>query len=223
MAGKAHVRLADFREHTVAVGMDLVTGRAGQPAALVFAAVPVAALTIAVAADTGFDLQFNGGRAACAEVHVHQGTCGGAFGIADVRLAGSVAGLAARGACVRLDAVRGLVDRQHRLRFGFVMAAGADRVALQRAVRFVSPRCGRPTDGQCQTEYYQHVPEYFHRSLLAHFVLRISTLSPQYLVPPSSDNIHCTRFPVSRGFWVFTFLCASSCPSGNFTFSPLVT
>src|SRR5712672_4392283 len=115
--------------------MDFVAGSAGQPAALVLAPVPVAALAILVAADAGLDDDFRRGRTAFGEVHVHRRAGGSAFGVLDVRNAGSVAGLAARGACVRLHAMRGLVDGQPRLGFCLIVAASADRAALQRAVR----------------------------------------------------------------------------------------
>src|SRR5665647_1718156 len=106
--------------------MDFMAGCADYATAFVLAARPMVAQTagVAVATHAGGVLLVrcrSGKRrvaaALGAEQHVRCRTSCLAFGILDVGFALAVTGLAGRGAGIALDAMPGLVDRQHG--FGF--------------------------------------------------------------------------------------------------------
>ena len=56
MTGEAHFGLSAGREDTIVLSMNLVTGRAGHVAALVFTTQPIGALAVLMTSQTGFGL-----------------------------------------------------------------------------------------------------------------------------------------------------------------------
>jgi len=142
VAGEAHLRLCSGREHSVLVSVDLVTGGAGDIAALVFTSHPMGALPVLVARNARCGLKGYGRGGHLPKNDINRGSGGGPGGILYVCHARAVARLTAGRARIRFYPVCRLIDCQYRFCFGLVVTPGAYLVPLQRSVGLIG-QCHR--------------------------------------------------------------------------------